>query len=162
MLNKYLKLSVCFVFLFLACKENKDYKLNSCYKVNFSPILIDTIYKHIQKIDKFCTIVFLLDKDIIGNITRINIHTPNDFRILKIDIKFWTEIQGRTIFVITGLEDYFTECIHSTTNMKINTACDNNMLVVYDSSGIISVKENLNDFDNDLRPHKPPAFIQVQ
>lgn len=144
--------------IFLDCKNHKVEDLNDCFKLNFKKPFLDTISKYCNEIDSSCNIIFNLNVDIIRKIYRINIYTPNDSTIFKSKFKFWTQIDKRKIFIISNLEE-FLEPSNAIEGLRINTNCELNLFVVYDSANIITVIKDLNDYNSDLSPQKKRAFI---
>lgn len=157
--RKSYKIIIFNLLILIGCKNHKHEVNENCYQITFMKPMLDTIIKYCNGIDTTCKIVFSLDVDILRNIYRVNIYTPNDSTVLNTKYRFWTQINNHKIRVETGIEKFLKGSSYIEELVKINTLCDLNLFVIYDSSNIIKVIKNLNDFNFDLSPSKQRPFL---
>lgn len=97
---------------------------------------------------------------------RLNIYTPTDTNSYYERGMLKTKINGRNVYIKSGLDEIVFNGQKKISNKngimeneplekwwQIHRNCSGQIFALYDSSGIITVINNLNDFDDDLRSH---------
>ena len=126
----------------------------------FERPLLDTLELYVSKFDTTCPIHISFERSMTNGIVRLNFFVPQSFGSFKeFEYSFCALINKRRVFINLGIEQFIQKDSLFIKSMKFSPDCENNYFVIYDSSKVITVIHNLNDFSADFRPNKSRVFI---
>lgn len=153
------------LILFQCCTKQENKKI-STQDLEFKHEIKDSISKYLFASDSSCDLIIFLSTSFVMKTIRLNIYTPTDTNSFYERGMLKTKINGRNVYIKSGLDEIVFNRQKRIGNKngimeneplekwwQIHRNCSGQIFVLYDSSGIITVINNLNDFDDDLRPH---------
>jgi hypothetical protein len=154
------------VLILFQCCTNQENKKFSSQDLEFKHEIIDSISKYLFANDSACDLIISLSTSFVMKTIRLNIYTPTDTNSFYERGMLKTQINGRNAYIKSGLDEIVLNEQKKFSNKngiieneplekwwQIHRNCSGQIFVLYDSIGIITVINNLNDFDDDLRPH---------